>query len=280
VSIANHQKTKGLCYRKKGLCFFHGDLSKFITCCTRVLHVKGQYLILVPHAHARLHQKASKSLHAALEDVRGYNYIGSPAALTCLSMASALLQLRFVLRLLVVRIAPALLRLCRAFGRAVSPLDFSSVGRIGSRRASGHCVSRRDYSSSGLHWFYCAYAVHPDASSRRSTSRRSAALALVVRPVTASRGATTCHPDCTGSTAPMPCIRTRHLAGRLSRRLATLALAVRPVTTSRGATTRRPDCTASTAPVSCIRTRRLDARLLVSHSHWLSPCARSFCCAS
>jgi hypothetical protein len=46
-------------------------------------------------------------------------------------------------------------------------LDFSSVGRIGSRCASGHCVSRRDYSSSGLHRFYCAYAVHPDTQSRR-----------------------------------------------------------------------------------------------------------------
>jgi hypothetical protein len=118
-------------------------------------------------------------------------------------------------RLLVVRIAPALLRLCRAPGRAVSPLDFSSVGRTGSRRAFGHCVSRRDYSSSVLHWLYCAYAVHPDAPSRRSTSHRSVALALAVRSVTASRGATTRRPDCTGSTVPMPCIRTRRLDARL-----------------------------------------------------------------
>jgi hypothetical protein len=44
-------------------------------------------------------------------------------------------------------------------------LDFSSVGRTGSRRASGHCVSRRDYSLSGLHRLYCAYVVHPDAPS-------------------------------------------------------------------------------------------------------------------
>jgi hypothetical protein len=79
---------------------------------------------------------------------------------------------------------------------AVSPLDFSSVGRTGSRRASGHCVSRRDYSSSRLHWLYCAYVVHPDAPSHRSTSRRSIALALIVRPATASRGATTHCPDC------------------------------------------------------------------------------------
>jgi hypothetical protein len=41
-----------------------------------------------------------------------------------------------------------------------------------------------------LHRLYCAYVVHPDAPSRRSTSRRSVALALTVRPVTASRGST------------------------------------------------------------------------------------------
>jgi hypothetical protein len=67
-------------------------------------------------------------------------------------------SLRLATRLLVVRIAPALLRLCRASGRAVSALDFSSVGRTSSHRASGHCVSRRNYSSSGLHRLYCAYA--------------------------------------------------------------------------------------------------------------------------
>jgi hypothetical protein len=98
-------------------------------------------------------------------------------------LSPCLRSLRLVARLLVVRIASALLRLCRASGRAVSPLDFSSDGRTGSRRASGHCVSRRDYSSSGLHRLYCAYAVHPDAPSRRSTSRQSVALALAMCPV-------------------------------------------------------------------------------------------------
>jgi hypothetical protein len=62
----------------------------------------------------------------------------------------------------------------------VWPLDFSSVGRTGSGRASDRCVSRRDYSSSRLHRLYCAYAVHPNAPSRRSTSRQSVALALAV----------------------------------------------------------------------------------------------------
>jgi hypothetical protein len=74
---------------------------------------------------------------------------------------------------------------------------------------------RRDYSSSGLHRLYCVYAVHPDAPSHSSTSRRSVALSFAVRPVTASRGATTHRPDCTGSTAPVPCIWTRRLAARL-----------------------------------------------------------------
>jgi hypothetical protein len=73
----------------------------------------------------------------------------------------------------------------------------------------------RVYSSSRLHRLYCAYVVHLDAPSRHSTSRWSLALALAVRPVTASRGATTRRPDCTSSTAPMPCIWARRLAARL-----------------------------------------------------------------
>jgi hypothetical protein len=84
-----------------------------------------------------------------------------------------------------------------------------------SRGACGQCVSRRDYSSSGLHQLYCAYAVHSDASSRGSTSHQSVALALAVHPVTASRDVTTHHPTCTGPIAPMSCIRTRRLAARL-----------------------------------------------------------------
>jgi hypothetical protein len=160
----------------------------------------------------------------------------------------------------------------------VVPLGFSSVGRTGSRRAPGHCFSRCDYSSSGLHRLYCAYVVHPDVPSRHSTSRRSHWLS--------------------------PCVWSLHLAARLlvvriasvllrlcrapdapsrrstSRRTVALALAVRPVTASCGATTCRRACTGSTAPMSCIWTHRLDARLLFSRSHWLSPCVRSFRCVS
>jgi hypothetical protein len=147
-------------------------------------------------------------------------------------LSSCVRSLRLAARLLVVRIAPALLYLCRASGRAVSPLDFSSVGRTGSCRASGHCVSRCDYSSSGLHWLYCAYVVHPDAPSRCSTSRQSVALALAMCPVillcvmttrlvTATdihclRRASGCLSTSRGSsstTSPMPRVRVpRHVA--------------------------------------------------------------------
>jgi hypothetical protein len=130
-------------------------------------------------------------------------------------LSSCVRSLCLAARLLVVRIALDLLRLYRASGRIVSPLDFSSVGRTCSRRASDHFVSRCDYSSSGLHLLYCAYVVHPDASSRRSTSRRSVALALAMRPVTASRSATTHHLYYTSSTAPTSCIQTCRLDARL-----------------------------------------------------------------
>jgi hypothetical protein len=46
-------------------------------------------------------------------------------------------------------VALALLRLCCASGRAVSTLDFSSVGRTGSRRVPGHSIVRRDHLSRG-----------------------------------------------------------------------------------------------------------------------------------
>jgi hypothetical protein len=111
---------------------------------------------------------------------------------------------------------------------------------------------RRDYSSSRLHRLYYAYAVHPDAPSRRSTSRRLVALALAVRSVTASRGVTTRRPDCTGSTVPMPCIRTCRLAARLV------------VGRSRWLS-------------SCVRSLRLAARLLVV---WVAPALLRLCRAS
>jgi hypothetical protein len=110
-------------------------------------------------------------------------------------------SLRLATRLLVVEIAPALLCLCRASGRAVSTLDFSSVGRIGSRRVPSHSIVCRDNPSHGCNRYtsprtgsssttspmphvrvphhvarlvsplvvdYFAYAAHPGASARRA----------------------------------------------------------------------------------------------------------------
>jgi hypothetical protein len=64
-------------------------------------------------------------------------------------LSSCVRSLCLAVRLLVVRIALALLRLCRASGRVVSMLNFSSVGRIGCRRVPGHSVVHRDYPSRG-----------------------------------------------------------------------------------------------------------------------------------
>jgi hypothetical protein len=86
-------------------------------------------------------------------------------ATTHLPVARVLHQLRRAPRLLVVRLALTLLRLCRASGHTISPLDFSSVGRTGSHHASGHCISRREYSSFGLRRLYCAYATRLGASA-------------------------------------------------------------------------------------------------------------------
>jgi ribosomal protein S15P/S13E len=60
---------------------------------------------------------------------------------------SCVRSLHLAARLLVVRIAPALLRLCCASGRAISTLDLSSVGRTDSRRVPSHSIVRRDYPS-------------------------------------------------------------------------------------------------------------------------------------
>jgi hypothetical protein len=104
--------------------------------------------------------------------------------------------------------ASALHQLSRASGRAVSPLNFSSVGRTSSRRAPGHCVSRLNYSS----------------------------------------------PGCTGSTAPMPCIRKRSLTAWL--------LTGSTSTTSCAASTHLPSAAALHQPCRALR-------LLISRQHRL-----------
>jgi hypothetical protein len=113
------------------------------------------------------------------------------------------------------RIAPALLRLCRASGRAVSLLDFSSVGRTGSRRVPGHSVVCCDYPSRGRSGYtsptprvrvprhiarlfsrlvvdYFTYVVHPGASARRGARRRLLRLAQAHRRLLRLRRASGC----------------------------------------------------------------------------------------
>jgi hypothetical protein len=124
-------------------------------------------------------------------------------------------SLRLVARLLVVRIAPALLHLCRASGRAVSTPDFLSVGRTGSRRVPGHSVVRRDYPSHGRNGYtsptprvrvprhvtwlvtrlvvplvvdYFAYVTRTGASARRAARRRLLRLRRVSECLGTSRG--------------------------------------------------------------------------------------------
>jgi hypothetical protein len=147
-------------------------------------------------------------------------------------------------RLLVVQIAPALLRLCRASGRAVSPLDFSSIDHTTSHRARGHYVCVAQLLAPGLHRHYCAYAVHPDAPSRRLTSRQSVALAFVVCLVI---------PFCVVTTrlaAAMHILRLRHASGSLG--------------TSRGSSRGLSRGSSSTtSPTPRVRVPRHVARLVI-----------------
>jgi hypothetical protein len=68
---------------------------------------------------------------------------------------------------------------------------------------------RHVYSSFGRTRPYCAYDVHPNTPSRHSTSRRSVAQALVVRPVAPFRGSTTPCAARPGASARRP---ARHAA--------------------------------------------------------------------
>jgi hypothetical protein len=121
-------------------------------------------------------------------------YVVHPDASSCCSTSRRSVALALIMRPVTPSrgsttcrtIAPALLRLCRASGRAISLLDFSSAGCTGSRCAPDHCISRLDYSSSG-----CTGSTAPMSCIR--TRGETVTLALAVRPITVSRGLTTCH---------------------------------------------------------------------------------------
>jgi hypothetical protein len=135
-------------------------------------------------------------------------------------VALALPQPRCAPHLLVVQIAPALLRLCRASGRAVPPLDFSSVA------------------SRSLVVDYFAYAARPGASARRTARhaacraarRRLLCLARARRRLLRPRRASGCLGTSRGSsrgsshrssstTSPPPCVRVSRYVARLVTRL-------------------------------------------------------------
>jgi hypothetical protein len=155
-------------------------------------------------------------------------------------------------------VARVLHQLCRAPRLLVSQLHglyltHCLTARLLVGRASGHCVSRRDYSSSGLHQLCCAYVVHPDAPSRCSTSRQSVALALAVCPVI---------PLCvvtTHLTAAMNILRLRHTSGCLGM--------------SRGSSS-------TTSPTPRVRVPRHVARLVVDYFASAAHSGASACCVA
>jgi hypothetical protein len=119
-----------------------------------------------------------------------------------------------------------LLRLCRASGCLGTSRDLSCgsssttspTPRVRVPQHVAWLVARLvvDYfASCRLVVDYFACVVHLDAPSRRSSSHRSAALALTMRPVTLSHGSTTPCTDAaisscgrTGSTSATPCVTT------------------------------------------------------------------------
>jgi hypothetical protein len=190
-------------------------------------------------------------------------------------------------------VARGLHQLCRAPRLFVSRLHGLYLTHCLTARllvgcASDHCVSRRDYSSSGLHRLYYAYAMHLDAPSRRSTSCQSVALALVVCPVIPLcvvttrlaaakdilrlRRASGCLGMSRGSsstTAPSPCVWVpRHVARLLMRLIVDyFAFATLPRASARRAAHHAARRAARRQPLRLAQARR---RLL--HLHRASGC--------
>jgi hypothetical protein len=146
------------------------------------------------------------------------------------SPTSCVRSLRLAARLLVVQIALALLRLCRASGRVVSTLDFSSFGHTGSRSVPGHSIVRRDYPSRGRNGYtshtlrvrvpwlvaplvvdYFAYVVRPGASARRAALRQLLHLHSASGCLGTSRGSSR-H---SSSTSTTPLVRVPRLVAQL-----------------------------------------------------------------
>jgi hypothetical protein len=133
-------------------------------------------------------------------------------------------------------IAPALLCLCRASGRAV----FAAQLLVGRSHWLSPCARSFRLAARLLHRLYCSYAMHPDAPSSPLGFSSVGRTCYLCAPGHSVSRLNYSPLGCTDSVAPMPCIRTRHLRHSTSRQSVALAIVVCPVTPSRSSTTRRP----------------------------------------
>jgi hypothetical protein len=191
----------------------------------------------------------------------------------------------------------ALLHLCRASGRVVSTLDFSSVSCTGSRRVPGHSVVRRDYPSRGHNGYisptphvwvprhvarhvarlvtrpivdFFAYAARPGASASCAARRQLLRLAQARRRLFRLRHASGClgtsHDTSRASsstTSPTPRVRVpRHVA-----RLVVDYFTSRRFVVDYFAYAARPGASARRAAhCQLLRLRRMSGCLGTSHS--------------
>jgi hypothetical protein len=236
---------------------------EYSTCCTRVLHVKGN--ISYSHICAtrtckgeKLHQETSKSLHAAHWKTYAGTTTSTPSCINLplgrLGFTSTTLSAATTCR----PVAPVLLRLCRASGRAVSPLDFSSVGRTESTFVTPCATTTRLPTATALHQPY-----------RAPRLRRLVALAILRLCCASGRAVSALDFSSVGPTD------SRRAPGHSVSRLHRLYInyVVHREYSS-------PGCSGSTSTMSCDRVPRLVAGLVVDYfAHAACPRASARCTA-
>jgi hypothetical protein len=112
-------------------------------------------------------------------------------------------------------VAPALLCLCCASERTVSPLDFLSVGSTSSRCVLDHSISRLDCAAAQLvvwsHWLYFSHAVRRDNLSHGNTDSTSTTLCAATTSPCGLIGSTS-STLCAAATSSSDCIAsTTHI---------------------------------------------------------------------
>jgi hypothetical protein len=175
---------------------------------------------------------------------------------------SCVRSLHLAARLLVVRIAPALLRLCCASGRAISTLDLSSVGRTDSRRVPSHSIVRRDYPSRDRNGYT---SLPPRVRVPQHVARLVTRLvAPLVVDYSTSRGSSRGSLRCSLSTTHLAQARRRLLRlRRTSGCLGTSRGSSRGLSRRSSSTTPpRAGSSSTTSPPSCVRVPRHVARLV------------------